>query len=728
MAAKNYKSIALPAISSGVFGCPLDDCAEVMVSVAIEFCKSPGSSTLDEINIVLFKHSDIPHFVTALRAHLPPKNIHRLQGNSSYTQCSAQPGNPTQSPLLPSQKEKGEIKEGETTSSRNPSSLSRVLVKQGSILDVKAEIYVNSTNGNMDLSGGAVSQALVKAAGPSLQAECTQKAPIAAGEIAVTKPGNIQQCNCVIHINCPGYDESDRQAEEVLRTIMNKCMKECEAQGARTIAFPAIGTGNLRFPVATAAHIMVDEVCNYLQKNECRALSNVYFIIFMEKMYRTFCDELEKRMKVESVPVVREARPEGLLHVYLGHKHATPETPQSKLREEGAAAKPSGSHSLDLKNGITVEIVKGDITLEKTDAIVNTTDLRLSFTSGVSLALGKKGGKSLREACIAVDKTGLTEGKVIDTEPGNLLCKRVFHMVFQRRNFVEVVSACVERALELKYKSIAFPAIGTGKERYPADEAAKDMIKGIQRCKTSSQLQLRIVLFQEEVYSKFVEVIEGLQASFPRGEATVVGSSPVYVGRKVPTYENEPADEVANIELRIFGETQGCVKSAESKIRELIKKQFKTETMNIKSIHLLKESQERFLVRKAREKQLAFCVDRKSNTIQLKGNKDSIAEMKLEIQTALGRVEKAETVMKTVQWKRLGPTVTSYDSLMNLEIEEMFESKPSHTFKDDVSKEHFTIDFKTMEEIDHAMRDKRCKVKRFKIGKCNDHEPQLEPN
>ena len=74
---------------------------------------------------------------------------------------------------------------------------------------------MNSTNGNMDLSGGAVAQALSKAAGPALQAECTQKAPIAAGEIAVTGPGNILRCKCIIHINCPGYDKAGGQAEEV---------------------------------------------------------------------------------------------------------------------------------------------------------------------------------------------------------------------------------------------------------------------------------------------------------------------------------------------------------------------------------------------------------------------------------------------------------------------------------------------------------------------------------
>ena len=67
----------------------------------------------------------------------------------------------------------------------------------------------------MDLSGGAVAQALAKAAGPALQAECTKIAPIAAGEIAVTGPGNIQRCKCIVHINCPRYDQSGGPSEAV---------------------------------------------------------------------------------------------------------------------------------------------------------------------------------------------------------------------------------------------------------------------------------------------------------------------------------------------------------------------------------------------------------------------------------------------------------------------------------------------------------------------------------
>ena len=65
-------------------------------------------------------------------------------------------------------------------------------------------MYVNTTNADLDLSQGPVARALSKAAGPALQAECTKKAPISAGDIAVTGSGKLQ-CRHVIHVVASKY-------------------------------------------------------------------------------------------------------------------------------------------------------------------------------------------------------------------------------------------------------------------------------------------------------------------------------------------------------------------------------------------------------------------------------------------------------------------------------------------------------------------------------------------
>lgn len=46
------KSIAFPAISTGVFGFPVDKCADIMLTVAVEYLKRPGN--LEEVCFCLW--------------------------------------------------------------------------------------------------------------------------------------------------------------------------------------------------------------------------------------------------------------------------------------------------------------------------------------------------------------------------------------------------------------------------------------------------------------------------------------------------------------------------------------------------------------------------------------------------------------------------------------------------------------------------------------------------
>ena len=534
----------------------------------------------------------------------------------------------------------------------------------------------------------------------------------------------------------------------MLRIIMNKCMKECDRTGASTIVFPAIGTGNLGFPITTAAHIMVDEVCNYLQRNKCKSLSRVHFIIYMENMYRTFCDELEtrkqqsgsapqppppkvKKVKVKKVKKSKKGKqmfrgvreePHDLTPQYRGQK--VPEQPQKPI------ATKHGNDTFELGNNIIVHICKGDITSEKTHVIVNTTNRQMRLDgSAVGRALLNKAGKDLQTACDEVIKKGhnLSEGEVIDTRSGKLKCKRVFHIVFHRQAFVAMIKACIEKVIELKFASIAFPGIGTGAERVPPADAATEMIKGLQKCNSPYAINVRIVLFDDAVCSAFKATINDHLSSWIERAGRAVKN--IFWGQQQP--EGEEEDEAMEVhaedngtetELRVYGETGENVKMAMDSLNKLINKQFISEDHDDDRISSLGRKQEKMLRDEARQLQLVFSIDRSLNIIELKGSKESIAEMKAKIEKVLGQVEKdaarkeeAERFMKIVQWKRSDDT--PYDPETNLEIEEAYAKKePKYTFQSSLSKEHFTIDFKNMEESDHAMKDQKCKVKRITEG------------
>ena len=155
-----YNSIALPAISSGMFGCPIDQCANILISASVDFCRRQRHTRLDDINFVLFKHSDVPYFVKALQTHLSPRSVRLRSGGSessmktssfgaspysaaasmhpsAHSSYSSQPHASSQ--LLdesPSEEEPEDLEE-EPATVGSSSSLNRVFVQQGSILDVE---------------------------------------------------------------------------------------------------------------------------------------------------------------------------------------------------------------------------------------------------------------------------------------------------------------------------------------------------------------------------------------------------------------------------------------------------------------------------------------------------------------------------------------------------------------------------------------------------------------
>lgn len=59
---KNLKSIALPAISSGIFGFPKDRCAEILVSEAVTYLKENPKTSLELIEFCIFDNFTLGYF------------------------------------------------------------------------------------------------------------------------------------------------------------------------------------------------------------------------------------------------------------------------------------------------------------------------------------------------------------------------------------------------------------------------------------------------------------------------------------------------------------------------------------------------------------------------------------------------------------------------------------------------------------------------------------------
>ncbi len=72
----------------------------------------------------------------------------------------------------------------------------------------QADIIVNSVGGDLNLSMGAVSSAILKAAGPGIQDEVKTNSPIGleVGQLVASSGGKMK-CKAIIHIRVPKWDE-----------------------------------------------------------------------------------------------------------------------------------------------------------------------------------------------------------------------------------------------------------------------------------------------------------------------------------------------------------------------------------------------------------------------------------------------------------------------------------------------------------------------------------------
>jgi O-acetyl-ADP-ribose deacetylase len=130
-----------------------------------------------------------------------------------------------------------------------------------------------------------------------------------------------------------------------------------------------------------------------------------------------------------------------------------------------------------------VELVRGDLTRESTDAIVNAANSSLLGGGGVDGAIHRAGGPAILEECrrIRAARGPLPAGEAVITGAGNLSCRHVIHTVGPvwqggGAGEEETLARCYRSSLALAASagltSIAFPSISTGAYGYPVADAA----------------------------------------------------------------------------------------------------------------------------------------------------------------------------------------------------------------------------------------------------------------
>jgi O-acetyl-ADP-ribose deacetylase (regulator of RNase III) len=181
-------------------------------------------------------------------------------------------------------------------------------------------------------------------------------------------------------------------------------------------------------------------------------------------------------------------------------------------------------HEYTLPGGASLQIVQGDLTEERVDAIVNAANSHLAHGGGVAGAIVRRGGGEIQaESNAWVRQHGpVTHDKPAYTGAGKLACRYVIHAVGpvwgsgdEDDKLAAAVRGSLALADELSLESIAFPAISTGIFGFPKSRAASVILTAIREyfadLPGSGLKQVRLTLYDRPMVDTFFNAWRNLE-------------------------------------------------------------------------------------------------------------------------------------------------------------------------------------------------------------------------
>ena len=161
-----------------------------------------------------------------------------------------------------------------------------------------------------------------------------------------------------------------------------------------------------------------------------------------------------------------------------------------------------------------IEIIQGDITKLKVDAIVNAANSTLLGGGGVDGAIHRAAGPELLAECRTLG--GCPTGQAKITRGYRLPARYVIHTVGPvwsggEHNEDELLASCYRNSLALAVehgiRTIAFPAISTGAYRFPLERATRIALTEVQRFLEQDKTLEKVIFvcYDPRTYRTYIE-------------------------------------------------------------------------------------------------------------------------------------------------------------------------------------------------------------------------------
>ncbi len=326
-------SIAIPAIGTGNLGYPRDRVAAASFDEVMKFSKNNTSGTIKEVHLVVYDKdlASVQAFQTELQNRKgsqpgplpapPAADCGNKKRRRSRRMTTKRPD-----PDASVANEDSCEKLAEDLDPLKPEIAIGSLTVQAETGDITKEVtdaIATLSNERLDVAlGGGTGKAILIAGGKIIQEECTALGRQLPGSIAVTGAGKLQ-ARSIYHM-VPDYGMTIPSIDDCIV----KCLKKADLQGLKSIAFPAVGTGNIKKDVKEAAEGMLTAISKFAQKQP-RSLVLIRIVIYQTHMLQVFRSAMEACISsVESGPGLMAKVPGWLGFGTSGS--ATPVTTASK--------------------------------------------------------------------------------------------------------------------------------------------------------------------------------------------------------------------------------------------------------------------------------------------------------------------------------------------------------------------------------------------------------------
>jgi O-acetyl-ADP-ribose deacetylase (regulator of RNase III) len=161
-----------------------------------------------------------------------------------------------------------------------------------------------------------------------------------------------------------------------------------------------------------------------------------------------------------------------------------------------------------------LSVMRGDLTEQHVDAVVNAANQAMRGGGGVDGAIHRRGGPEVLADCVRRFPDGLATGRAGWTTAGRLPARWVIHCVgpvwSPDDDRTPLLRSCYIEALrvadDLGARTVGFPAISAGAYRWPLADAATVAVDAVRSATTDVQ-EVRFVLFSDTVLAAFTSAV-----------------------------------------------------------------------------------------------------------------------------------------------------------------------------------------------------------------------------